>query len=304
MRPRALKPGDQIRFVSPASPIDREKVANMEAFLVAEGYRVTYGPHAFDRLPYLAGSDQDRAADLQEAFDDPEVACVFCTRGGYGCARLMPHLDLDRMAASGKLFVGFSDITTLHLALNRRGLPTVHGPMALSLSVEREPWVFESLRRVMRGDCSIPEGAPKGECLKPGRATGVVTGGCLCLICDAIGTPDPPDVEGKIVLIEDVDEPPHRVDALLTHLLNAGLLQRAEGLVIGEMTRTDEKADESIGGLGWRNIVVDRLAGLSIPTVLGFPFGHCRNMLSLPLGIRAELDAGAGALRYTENLCG
>lgn len=276
----------------------------MEVFLVGEGYSVTYGEHAFDRLPYLAGSDTYRAQDLQEAFDDPEVACVFCTRGGYGCARLLPYLDLDRMAASGKMFVGFSDITTLHLALNRRGLPTVHGPMALSLSVEREGWVHESLRRVLRGDCSIPEGASRGACLKPGRAEGVVTGGCLCLICDAIGTLDPPDFEGKIVLIEDVDEPPHRVDALFTHLLNAGLLQRAAGLVIGEMTRTDEKADESIGGLGWREIVEDRLSGLSIPTVLNFPFGHCKNMLSLPLGIHAELDAAAGTLRYTESLCG
>ncbi len=262
------------------------------------GYRVQIAPHAFEKEDYLAGSDALRAADLQEAFDDPDVQAVYCSRGGYGCARLMPWLDLDRMAASGKLFVGFSDITTLHLALNRRGLPTVYAPMALTFVRERAPWVAESLRAALAGESPIPASAPAGECLVPGVAEGFVTGGCLSLLADSLGTPDPLDARGRILLIEDVDENPHRVDANLTHLRLSGALEGVRGIVVGEMTGTDEKSDPSIGARSWRVIVRDRLAPLGVPTVWNFPFGHMANMLSLPLGVTARLDASAGTLRY------
>jgi len=125
----------------------------------------------------------------------------------------------------------------------------------------------------------------------------------MCLLCDSIGTPDSLSGEGRIILIEDVDENPHRIDAMLTHLLNAGILQKAAGVVFGEMTRSDEKVDEGIGGKPWREIVRDRVHHLGIPTVLDFPFGHAKNMLTLPLGVRARLDADAGTLTYTESIC-
>jgi muramoyltetrapeptide carboxypeptidase len=302
-KPRALRRGDMIRMVSPASPLTREKTETTVAMLEEQGYRISFGKHAFDNDFYLAGTDQDRADDLQSAFEDSEVDAILCTRGGYGCARLMPLLDLDRMADTGKMFLGFSDVTTLHLALNRRGLATVHAPMALTLSVPREAWVLESFLNVLRGGNPIPAGAPAGETLVRGTAEGSVTGGCLCLLTDSIGTPDPLDCEGKILIIEDVDENPHRVDAMLTHLRLSGVIQKAAGIVIGEMTRTDEKADPSIGGKGWRSIVRDRIAPLGIPAIVDYPFGHCPNMLTLPLGIRARMDAGAGTLTYTEDLC-
>jgi len=263
---------------------------------------VDFGPHIFDRTDYLAGDDEARAKDLMEAFDDPDVAMVYCSRGGYGCARLFPFLDLDRIANSGKLFAGFSDITTLHLALNRRGMATLHAPMPLTLGTPREPWVYESLRRALKGDLSTPEGTPTGETLTPGTAEGIVVGGCLCLLCDSIGTPEALETEGRILIIEDVDENPHRVDAMLTHLLNSGLAQACAGIVIGEMTRTDEKIDEGIGGRPWRTIVADRLGGLGIPCIVGYPFGHMPNMLTLGLGVRARLDANEGTLTYLESL--
>jgi muramoyltetrapeptide carboxypeptidase len=292
-----------VRLVSPASPIAPEKVAPFTKMLEDWGYRVTAGRHAFDSDYYLAGTDADRARDIQDAFADPEVDAVFCTRGGYGCARLMPLLDLDAIAASGKLFLGFSDLTTLHLALNRRGLPTLHAPMALTFTVDREPWVYTSLSNVIAGNDPVVREAPSGVTLVPGLAEGVVTGGCLCLLTDSIGTPDPFECEGKIVLIEDVDENPHRIDAMLTHLRLSGTIEKAAGIVVGEMTRTDDKPDESIGAKPWREIVRDRLGDLDVPCITEFPFGHCKNMLSLPLGIRASLDAGAGTLTYTESLC-
>jgi muramoyltetrapeptide carboxypeptidase len=238
-----------------------------------------------------------------EAFGDPEVAGVVCSRGGYGCARLFPYLDLDAMAASCKMFCGFSDITTLHLALNRRGLVTMHTPMLLTLSVEREPWVVESFTSLLKGSATVPAGAPVGETLIGGKGEGQVVGGCLSLLSDSIGTPDAFETQGRILVLEDVDEAPHRVDAVLTHFLNAGLLKNAAGIVVGEMTNTDEKLDDKIGGWSWRRIVEDRIAPLGVPTVVNFPFGHMRNMLSLPLGIGARLDADAGTLTYTESPC-
>src|SRR5688572_15158375 len=213
-KPRALVPGDTVMILSPASPLDQEKLADATKLLECAGYKVALGGHAFDRDAYLAGPDDARAADLQAAFDDPSIAGVYCSRGGYGCARLFPFLDLDRMAATSKLFLGFSDITTLHTALNNRGLPTVHAPMALTLSTPREPWVVESFLNSFKGLEPIPASAPKGRTIVGGAAEGVVGGGCLCLLTDSIGTPEAFDGTGKIVIIEDVDENPHRIDAM------------------------------------------------------------------------------------------
>lgn len=303
LKPNALKPGDTIAIVSPASLMDEDRLTRGCALLEAQGYRIRLMPHVYDHWFYMAGRDQDRAADLMAAFADPEVQAVMCSRGGYGCARLFPYLDLDAMARSAKLFAGFSDITTLHLALNRRGLVTFHTPMPITISYEREPWVLESLFRLLRGDAAAPVGAKRAETLVPGVAEGVVTGGCLCLLCDSIGTLDALETEGKILVIEDVDENPHRVDAMFTHLLNTGLLQKCAGIAIGEMTNTDEKADPTMGGRPWLDIVEDRVKPLGIPAVTGFPFGHMKTMLSLPLNIRARLDADAGTLEYLESPC-
>lgn len=303
IKPRALKPGDTLRIVSPSSPLPPEKLHFVTSLLEGEGYRVQLGNHTLDADAYLAGRDEDRAKDVQDAFDDPEVDAVYCSRGGYGCARLFPYLDLDRIASSGKMFLGFSDITTLHIALNNRGLATVHSPMGITLSVPREPWVIDSFLRTLTGDTAVPSDAPRGEALVPGVAEGAVVGGCLCLITDSIGTPNAIDVRDRILVIEDVDENPHRVDAMLTHLLNAGTLAGCRGIVVGEMTRTDEKVDEGIGGKPWLEIVRDRLGPLGIPLMTGYPFGHMKNMLTVPLGIRARMDAEAGTLTYLESLC-
>ncbi|HSI73152.1 MAG TPA: LD-carboxypeptidase [Fimbriimonas sp.] len=303
MKPRALKPGDTIAFVSPASPIAPEKLEFATNLLESEGYGVRLMPNALAAEGYLAGSDDQRARDLQNAFADDEIAAVYCTRGGYGCARLFPHLDLDAIAGSRKLFLGFSDVTTLHIALNRRGLPTVHAPMGITLSSPREPWVIESFTNVLKGGNPIPAMASSAETVVGGLAEGTLVGGCMCLICDTICTPDEIVTDGAILLLEDVDEAPHRIDAMVTHFLNAGLAQRAAGFLIGEMTRTDERIDEGIGGVPWKEILRDRLAPLGKPMVFDFPLGHAKQMLSLPLGIRVRLDADSGTLEYLESLC-
>jgi muramoyltetrapeptide carboxypeptidase len=303
LKPKALKPGDTVMMVSPASPIAEDRLTAITELLEADGYRVEVAPHALECHEYLAGTDADRASDLLAAFEDSSVQAVLCTRGGYGCARLLPMLDFDRLAAQGKMFLGFSDITTLHVALNRRGLVTYHAPMALTLSYEREPWVYESFRRCLRGDDPLSVPAPRAQTITPGKARGRTIGGCLCLLADTIGTVEPLETAGKILLIEDVDESPHRLDAMLTHLRNVGLLQRAAGIVFGEMTRSEQRVEQSIGGRPWRDIVIDRVGDLGIPSVLDFPFGHMKTMLTVPLGLEAELDADAGMLRLLETPC-
>lgn len=300
-KPAALKPGDRIEIVSPSSAITFEKMSRGIELLKTWGYEVTLAPHALDHKDYLAGSDEHRAADLQAAFDNPDVSAVFCSRGGYGCARLFPYLDLDRMAASNKPFFGFSDITTLHLALNKRGLMTYHAPMLLTLSREREPWVETSLRDALAGSDPLHPDSKAGKSIVPGSARGRLTGGCLCLITDSIGTPYAIETEGRIVLIEDVDENPHRVDAMLTQMLNTGHAQAAAGFVIGEMTGTDDRQDASIGKRPWREIVADRLAPLGKPMIVEYPFGHNSAMLTLPMGAMVKLDADAGRLSLLED---
>lgn len=301
VKPRALKPGSHIRITTPASPLTMEKIADGIKFLEHEGYKVTLGDHVFDEKFYLAGDDKTRASDFMNAIRDSSVDCIVFSRGGYGCARLMPHLNLDEIVESGKLICGFSDVTTLHLALNKRGLVTLHTPMLITLSVEREPWVYQSLRNILKGENPLVPESTRAETMVSGTAEGIITGGCMCLMTDSFGTDYELDCKGKIVMIEDVDEQPHRVDAMLTNLLNNGQLQSAAGIVIGEMTGTDEMADEKIGSWPWKEIVTDRVKPLGIPTVINYPFGHMRTMLSIPMGVAARLDADAGRLELLES---
>ncbi len=303
LKPKALVKGSHIRIVSPSSPTNPESIANGIKLLEDQGYLISLGDHVFDSDGYLAGADRDRAKDLMDAFCDSSVDAILCSRGGYGCVRLLPHLDLDAMANSRKMFVGFSDITTLHLALNRRGLVTFYAPMLLSLSVLREAWVVDSWHKMFRGEDPIVSESPAGECLVSGVAEGVLTGGCLCLLTDSLSTPESLNCEGKVVLIEDVDEHPHRVDAMLSHLTQSQTIQKAAAIVVGEMTATDEKPDPKIGAWPWRRIVEDRLGHLNVPTIVNFPFGHMKTMMSLPLGVRVRCDANAGRLSLLENPC-
>lgn len=238
-----------------------------------------------------------------DAFLDPQVDCVFCTRGGYGAVRLLPYLDLDAMASSGKMFCGFSDITTLHIALNRRGLVTMHAPMLLSFSVDREDWVYKSFETLLTSTEPIGDSGKVGNTLVGGTAQGRVTGGCLCLLTDSLGTPESIDFEAKLVLIEDVDEDAHRIDAMLQHLVRSGQAESAAGFIVGEMTGTNDRCDPSIGACDWQEIAADILRPLGKPTIMNYPFGHQKGMLSLPLGIEAKLDADAGSLTFLEAAC-
>jgi muramoyltetrapeptide carboxypeptidase len=182
-------------------------------------------------------------------------------------------------------------------------MPTLHSPMPLTLHYPRPEWVYGSFLRALKGDLTPPIEAPPAQTLVGGVAEGRSVGGCLCLLTDAIGTPEAMDPRDAILFIEDVDEVPHRVDAMFTHLRNSGVLDQVAGLVIGEMTRTDERCDESIGARPWKQIVADRVADLGKPVIWDYPFGHAKGMLTVGLGLRVRLDADAATVTYLEDIC-
>lgn len=304
IRPSHIRPGDRVGIIAPASPVTKDQIEDGLRLLEDRGYVPVLGEHLWERDGFLAGPDEHRAADIERMFADDSIGAVICARGGYGAARTLDHLDMSVIAENPKLLVGFSDVTMLHLACQSEAdLVTLYGPMLITFSVERPEWVAETWFRAME----LPEPLPplplsgRASCLNAGTAEGIVLGGCLCLLTDSIGTPYEPDTTDSILLLEDVDEQPHRVDAMLQHLKQSGLLGPAEGIVVGEMTRTDEKPDPGIGTRSAHTILVDHLGGRRVPTVTGFPCGHMSAPLTLPLGIRARLDAEAGTLTYLES---
>lgn len=253
-------------------------------------------------LHYLAGLDADRAADLQAAWCDPAIAVVFCARGGYGTMRTIEHLDWAAIAAAPpKLLVGSSDITVLHAALGARcGLVTLFAPMPATPAFVDDPVSARRLRRMLfEPDAELVLRGPAAETLVPGRACGTTVGGNLSLIASQLGVPGlagPPP--GAIALIEDVGEDPYRIDHLVTHLLHARWFDGVSGIALGSW--------DGCGGdpATVRAVMADRLGGLGVPVVWEHGFGHGPGQLTVPLGVRAVLDADAGTLTLLEPALG
>ena len=268
-------------------------------------------PNARKRLGFLAGSDRQRAGDLMRMFTDPQVRAILCLRGGYGCSRLLPRLDFDVIRAHPKILVGYSDVTSLHCALlSQSDLVSFHGPMPVSdfIKPDLPEFTLQGFLRTLLEPaapgsiCQGGKGLNRISVLRGGRAVGPLVGGNLSLICATAGTRFLPSFKGCIVFFEDLSEPPYRFDRMLTHLLNAGLLQAAAGIAIGiNRYCRDPKARKSAE---YRQTLEDvfreRLGGLGVPVVSGLPFGHIRRNATLPIGVRATLDGEAGDLRIDE----
>ncbi len=283
-------------LVSPSGPTRPERVARGIELLTGWGLRPQVAPNAYARRGYLAGDDALRAADLNAAFADPQVRGVICTRGGYGAQRVVDLIDMAAVRRDPKVVAGFSDITALQFALWRGArLAGVHGPGAAWVD-ERTPLrSAESLHTALMTTAPVTVEAVPGEetypVRVPGRAVGRLLGGNLCLITATLGTPDMPDLTGAVLLVEEVQEPPYKVDRMLTHLRRAGVLDGLAGVAVGQFT---DCAD------GWATTVVDvltdRLGDLGVPVLGGLPIGHGPGQLSVPVGTSATLDATAGTL--------
>ncbi|MGW4211010.1 S66 peptidase family protein [Lentzea sp. NPDC004789] len=277
-----LRAGDRVALVSPAGPALPGKVAAGVAVLRSWGLEVTTPVVASWSLPYLAGSDDARAAEFVSAWCS-DVTAVVCVRGGYGCLRmtdLVPWKDLPP-----RVFVGSSDVTVLHTELNLVGQATVFGPMPGTSDFVDDPVAQQRLRALLfEGTSSWTAGTT----VVAGTARGVLTGGNAALLAAGVGGPRwAPPVDGAIALLEDVGEEPYRLDRILTQLLRAGWFEPVSGIVLGSWTGCGDVA----------SVLRDRLSGLGVPILGDFGFGHCAGQWSLPLGVAAELDASAGTLR-------
>ncbi|WP_442930786.1 S66 peptidase family protein [Micromonospora sp. NBC_00421] len=296
LRPPVLCEGDTVLLVSPSGPTRPERVARGIELLTGWGLRPVVAPHAYARRGYLAGDDALRAADLNAAFADPQVRGVICTRGGYGAQRVVDLVDMAAVRRDPKVVAGFSDITALQLALWRGArLAGVHGPGAAWVD-ERTPLrSAESLHAALMTTAPVTMAAVPGEetypVRVPGRAVGRLLGGNLCLLTATLGTPDMPDLTGAVLLVEEVQEPPYKVDRMLTHLRRAGALAGLAGVAVGQFT---DCAD------GWDTTVVDvlndRLGDLGVPVLGGLPIGHGPHQLTVPVGTEATLDTNTGTL--------
>jgi muramoyltetrapeptide carboxypeptidase len=292
-KPRALRPGDRIAIVAPASPFAREAFDAGVAELRRLGFDPTYDETVFARRSYLAGDAVMRATAFRRAWNDDSVAAMVAARGGYGSVQLLPLLDAAEFRRRPKAFIAYSDNTSLLSWLTLTcGLVTFHGPMVEGRLAKGEAgYDRDTFERVLTRP--EPAGAITHEAvesLRPGEVSGVLLGGTLTQLVGSLGTPfafDPP--AGHILFVDEVAERPYRLDRMLMQLRLSGLLGRAAGLVFGELPKCDEPGDE---GPSARAVVADVLADFPGPVLFGLPSGHTDGAcLTLPLGVQARVVA-------------
>lgn len=311
LKPKKLSQGDTIGIVAPASPSDKPyELERAKAFIEGLGYRVVIAPHVDLRKGFVAASEEERAADINAMFADPAIDAVCCARGGYGSAQIIRHLDFDLIRRNPKIFTGFSDITSLHLAINAlAGLVTFHGPGMSRFNPEdlteyTKTQFFKALTTdVPLGDIPLHDPKKWLYTVCGGAAEGELIGGNMTLLCASLGTPFQPDVRGKILFLEDVDTEPWIMDNNMSHLRNAGLLDAAAAVVVGEC-KGCEPFDYKPGFLSDVSVeeVFDYyLKPLGKPALYGLPLGHTDDMATLPLGVRVGLDASAKTLTVLES---
>ena len=312
-KPRALTPGDRIGIVAPAgSTIDGRALPDAVATIEALGFRVTVGATAAGstarRYGYLAGPDADRAAEIHGFFADPEIDAILCLKGGYGTPRILDLLDYDLIARSPKLFIGYSDITGLHLAFARHvGFPTIHGPMASGFGLLDAPSRERWLHVVTTGGAgpvafTAPPVESPSKHASPSAAIGTLIGGNLALVSALVGTEYALDPDGKIVFLEDVGEEPYRVDRMLNQLRLAGYFTACRGVVLGTWERCT--ASDPVRSLTLEQVFADQIASSGKPVLRGIAAGHGTPTLTVPLSVLARLDAAHGSLEILEPATG
>ncbi len=290
IKPKALKVWSTLGIVSPASAVKPELLERGLWGLERWGVRTKVFPHALDRGPLnYAGCVEDRVSDLHAAFADEQVDAVVCTRGGWGAAELLPHLDAELIRANGKPFLGYSDITSLHIWLQREaGLVTFHAPMIAS-DLHKEDGVDSASWQaaLMQTESWTLSSASGLRMLRPGAAEGVLTGGCMSIYAEAIGTPYAPKPEGGVLFLEDVGTHAYQWDRMLVHLRYAGLLEGVTGIVFGDMAQCCKPQEQP----DLEAALLHSLRDFDGPIGIGLRSGHvAERNVTLPFGVRVRLD--------------
>jgi muramoyltetrapeptide carboxypeptidase len=301
IRPPALFPGARVGLVAPAGPVAPGGIERALEHVHALGWEPVLGPNARGRHGFLAAPDEARLADLEAAMAAPDVHGIWMLRGGYGTMRILDRVRWEIVAERPKPIIGFSDNTALHLALGIAGLASFHGPNAAA--PELPAFARQGLRALLEGDApagEVPEpaGAPARETIAPGVAEGPLVGGNLAMVAATLGTPYAIRARGAILVLEEVGEHAYRIDRLLTQLRLAGVLDEVSGVALGAFSKCP---DEGLDGIPHpSDILRERLAGLEVPVLSGLPIGHISDQWTLPLGVRARLDATAQTLEILE----
>jgi muramoyltetrapeptide carboxypeptidase len=318
IKPRAIQPGDTIALVAPASPASNELVDNAETTLLELGFNVVRKPNVTQRTAYLAGDDETRASTFMEAWLDPEVDAILPVTGGYGAMRILDQLDYEAIRQNPKPMMGFSDITALHLAINKHaGVVTYHGPNIIFLlrrdGIDRS-YAQQTAERLLLRHNGIQGASVDSEpfqydlesisldtrALVHGRASGRLTGGNLSLVAALMGTPYEIETEGRILFLEDVNEAPYRVDRMLCTLELGGKLDSPAAVILGDFR--DRDADEEDENRSTYEAVFDRyFSTRQYPVLVDFPVGHILENAVLPVGVLAEVDTAEPTLRLLES---
>jgi muramoyltetrapeptide carboxypeptidase len=310
VKARPLLPGGTIGVPAPASPWDeRSEVDRGVRWWEARGYRVKLGEGIWERDDYVAGDPKTRARDIQAMFADPEVDVVQVFGGGYGSAEVVPLLDLDAIGEHPKPFVGYSDITALHLAIRKAtGLVTFYGPGLAGVAAPKtKDFTTDRLLRALTDPAPLGAIPPRPDdeyigALGSGRVTARMVGGCLWLLADSLATPWELDADGCILFFEDLHTPSWMVDSELTHLRNAGRLDGIVGVAVGEMWQCEDWRfpDPGVRTKSMEDIFERHFEPMGIPVVFNLPLGHGKHLCTIPLGVTATVDADARTLTIDE----
>jgi muramoyltetrapeptide carboxypeptidase len=306
--PRRLKKGDTIGLITPGSYITDDGLAKAIENLTALGFKVKLGAHIRAEKGFTAGTDQQRLKDLHDMFADDSVQGIWCARGGYGCTRLLPHIDFKLIRKHPKVLIGYSDITALLNAIyEKSGLLGFHGPVgastftdyttshirALTMETQERHMIRPASKNLEQEDVNYHP-----QIIRSGQAEGRLIGGNLSLLASMAGTDYLPDFKGRIVFIEEIGEKPYRVDRMLTQLRQACRLEEAAGIAMGIFA--DCEAKEGERSLSLQETVRQNTEGLGIPVIYGLSFGHISEQCTLPVGAMCKLDVAQHTLEITE----
>ncbi|MDI9337272.1 MAG: LD-carboxypeptidase [Alphaproteobacteria bacterium] len=311
LKPNRLKTGDTIGIICPAAPMfDKEALEILQESLTQLGFNYVLGTHINNRYGYLAGSDQDRASDMNMFFKNKNIQGIICLHGGWGCARLLPLLDYEAIKNNPKVLMGYSDITALLLGIYARtGLVCFHGPVGSStwnaftlqyfksVIINAEETYFENPKKINDNLTIIDD---RIVTLNSGIASGILMGGNLTVLSHLVGSPYFPDSKGSILFCEDIDEAPYRIDRMLTHLRLAGIFSNINGFIFGKCTDCTPNSNGGMGSLSLRDVLDEVKNYFMKPAFSGSMIGHIKNKFTIPIGIMAEMDATKGTLKLLE----
>ena len=293
---KPLASGARISLVAPAGPLQKpEELSRAQENVRALGWEPVVAPHATQRTGYLAGHDRDRLNDINSALRDPKIDALWCLRGGYGMIRILPGVDYDALSRAPKAIIGYSDITALHAAVQRKcRLITYHGPTAREALTD---FSRDSLERAVVEQTDSCGSAPNAREINPGKAEGILVGGNLAVLASLCGTAFAPDMTDGILILEDINEPVYRIDRMLQQLLLSGTLNGCKAIVFGECVKC---ADDAGGGVRLFDEVLGEIAlELGVPCLAGVPVGHISEQWTIPLGATAQLDTKTRTLTVT-----